>query len=101
MKTKKWARKARTVIVHLEGRERSGSASEHLIEIRDARARTLRNRTIEYRNERPSISAIMIDVQARLSRNSLVVDPDSYAFAHGGKTLRATVSVPPPPHTAP
>jgi hypothetical protein len=92
VKAKKWARKARTIVVHLEG-QHDLNRGVHLIEVRDARKRVLRTRTVEYRNERPALSAIMIDVQARLSRNALYVDPGSYQFANEGRTLHASVSV--------
>lgn len=91
MKAKKWARKARTIVVHLEGRDGADLSGVHVIEVRDSHKKTVRKRVVEYHNQRPSVSALMLDVQARLAKNALVVEPDSYYFADSGRTLRARV----------
>ncbi len=93
MSAKKWARKARTIVVHLDAPEGAESRATHIIEIRDAKRRILRTKVLEYRDRAPALSAIMIDVRARLARNSLVVDEDSYELTHEGRMLNATVSV--------
>jgi hypothetical protein len=93
VKVKKWARKARTITVQLEGAHGSDLDGVHKIEFRDARKRTLRTRTVSYRDASPALSAIMTDVQARLRRNALAIDPDSYEFANHGRTLVASVRI--------
>jgi len=95
VKVKKWAKKARTIVVRLEGPDGSDLKGIHLIEIRDAKRRTLRTRTLRYQSTAPALSTIMTDAQARLARNSLVVTEDSYQLTDDGRSLRASVSISP------
>jgi hypothetical protein len=93
VKVKKWAKKARTVVVYLEGAKNADARGIHAVEIRSGRRDVLRRRTVEYRDGTPALSTIMTDVQASLARSGLVIDPDSYQFGRNGRVLHATVSV--------
>ncbi len=93
MKVKKWAKKARTIVVHLEGPGGADLRGVHAIEIKDAKRRTIRTRTLEYRQSGQALSTIMTDAQARLARNALIVSDDSYQLSGDGHLLRADVSI--------
>jgi hypothetical protein len=91
MKAKKWARKARSISVRLEGPTGDDLEGHHILEIRDAQRHILRTRTLEYRDGTPAMSTIMTDARARLAKNSLVVNEDSYELVNDGRVLRASV----------
>jgi hypothetical protein len=93
MKVKRWVRKARTIVVHLEGPGGIDLRGDHVVEIRDAKNRLIRNKVLKYRNSSATMSVIMSDVQSRLSLSALVVDPDSYRLTDDGNRLRAAVSL--------
>lgn len=92
---KKWARRARTILIHLEPQRGKDVRAVHLIEVRDAKNRVVRERTLEYHSTKPALSAIMADAGARLARNDLVIDADSYEFRANGRVLRASVGLRP------
>jgi hypothetical protein len=91
MKAKKWARKARSISVRLEGPGHAELGGNHLIEIQDADRHTIRTRTLEYRDGTPAMSTIMTDVAAMLAKNELLVNDESYELINSGRTLRASV----------
>jgi hypothetical protein len=93
MKVKKWAKKARAIVVHLEGVNGADLHGIHPIEIRDAKGMTIRRRVLEYGNKGPAMSVIMTDAKALLGKSALVIDEDSYQLTNEGRVLRATVAI--------
>jgi hypothetical protein len=87
VKLKKWAKKARTIAVHLED-----PRGIHLVEIRDAKKQIIRTRTLEYHDPLPTLSMVMSDVQVRLAINGLIVEENSYRLTNEGRVLLAAVS---------
>jgi hypothetical protein len=93
MKAKKWARKARTILVRLEGPGGDDLHGLHTIEIKDAKNHTIRTRTLEYHHGGQALSTIMTDTQVRLAKNALRVAEASYQLTNEGRTLFAIVSI--------
>lgn len=98
-KLKKWARRARFIVIHLDPKRDKQVRAVHLIEIRDSKKRVVRERRLQYHNTAPALSTIMADAQARLARNDLVIDADSYEFRSNGRLLRASVALAPSHHS--
>jgi hypothetical protein len=92
VKVKKWAKKARSVEVRLEGPGGADLRGVHTIEIKDAKRKTLRTRKLEYRQGGQALSTIMTDTQARLAKNSLIVIDGSYQLVKDGQCLQGVVS---------
>lgn len=92
-KVKKWARQARRIVVHLEGADGADLRGEHPVEIRDAKNRLIRTKTLKLRDSSAALSSIMTNVQTKLLLNGLLVDAASYRFTAAGRLLLADVSV--------